>query len=248
MDDRTVAGLHPVRELLRAGGPVREIHVAGERSGRDVLSDILDLARSARVPVRTTDATTLDRLAAGIVHQGVVAVAPPFPYRDVGEVIDAADGTPLLVAMDGVTDPHNVGSVARTAEAVGAHGLILPGRRSAGVTPAAEKAAAGALAHLPVCRVTNLTRTLGDLGERGVWAVGLDASGATEIQECGLLEEPVVLVIGAEGRGLSRLVAETCDVLASIGMSGEVASLNASVAAAVALYATRWRREAGPDG
>lgn len=243
MADRVVAGLHPVRELLRAGAPLREVRVAAGRSDRQVVSDIRGLAEAAGVPIVTSDARELDRLAGGVVHQGVVGLAPPFRYHDLDDVVtSAADGAPLLVAMDGVTDPHNVGSVARTAEAAGAHGLLLPARRSAAVTPVVEKAAAGALAYLPVCQVTNLTRALRRLGERGLWSVGLDPDGSTDVHHCALLEEPVVLVVGAEGRGLSRLVAETCDVLAAIGMSGRVASLNASVAAAIALYAARWRR------
>lgn len=248
MVDRVVPGLHPVRELLRAGAPVREVVVARERSAGRVLEDILRFAADAGVPVRAADRADLDRLAGGVVHQGVAARAPAFRYATLDELRvgvrdDGGEELALLVALDGVTDPHNLGSIARTAEAVGAHGLLVPQRRTAGVTPAVEKAAAGALAHLPVARVTNLTRALHDLREDGVWSVGLDADGAEAVWECELLAGPVVVVVGAEGRGLSRLVARTCDELARLPIRGHVASLNASVAAGAALYATRWMRD-----
>lgn len=212
-----------------------------------MLEDILALARDRGVTVEQVPADDLDRNAAGLVHQGVVATAPVFPY---GELHDVLVGTarrhepPLLVALDGITDPHNVGSIARTAEAVGAHALLLPSRRSAAVTPTVEKAAAGALAHLTVVRIGNLVRTLGDLRDAGVWSVGLDADGGTELSTSRLLADPLVLVVGAEGRGLSRLALETCDEVARLPMVGQVGSLNASVAAAVALYEVLRQRRA----
>lgn len=242
---RIVPGVHPVRELLRSGAAVEELHVAEERHPSAPLQEILDLATTAGIAVRTVRRGTLDDLAHGTAHQGVVAVAAPFAYRQLGDLLAAVppDEAPLLVALDGVTDPHNLGSIARTAEAVGAHGLLVPARRAVGVTPAAEKAAAGALAHLPVSRVTNLVRALRELRERQVWAVGLDADGDTQLSACDLLIEPVVVVVGAEGRGLARLTAETCDQLVALPMRGMVTSLNASVAAAVALYEARRRRD-----
>lgn len=239
MSDRVVVGLHPVRELLRAGRPVREVAVASGRTDSDVLEDLLDLARGAGVRVRTVDRSDLDERAAGLVHQGVVATAPAFAYADLDRVLDRADraGEPaLLVALDGVTDPHNLGSVCRTAEAVGAHGVLVPDRRAAHVTPTVEKAAAGALAHLPVCRVGNLVRTLRAIADRPVWSLGLDADGEVELADSPLVTEPLVLVVGAEGRGLARLTRDACDQLVRLPMRGRVASLNASVAAAVALY------------
>jgi 23S rRNA (guanosine2251-2'-O)-methyltransferase len=238
--DRIVIGLHPVRELLRAGRPVRRVAVAAGRTDSDVLDELLDLARSAGVTVDRVDRDELDARAEGLVHQGVVATAPSFPYADLDEVLDratAAGEVPLLVALDGVTDPHNLGSICRTAEAVGAHAVVVPGRRSASVTPVAEKAAAGALAHLPVVQVTNLVRSLGAIADRPVWSLGLDASGEVEVAASHLLADPLVLVVGAEGSGLSRLTRETCDQLVRLPMRGQVGSLNASVATAVALYA-----------
>lgn len=244
---RLVVGLHPVRELLRAGRPVLSVTVADTRGGSEVLEEILALAGERGVAVHEVERSELDRRAEDLVHQGVVATAPPFPYADIDDVLGraaAAGEPPFLVALDRITDPHNLGSIARTAEAVGAHGLIVPGRRAAGVTPVVEKAAAGALAHLPLALVSNLVSTLRDLGQRGVWSVGLEADVPDTIYDVGLLTEPVVVVVGSEGEGLARLSQGTCDVLAALPMRGRVGSLNASVAAAVALYEVRRRRDA----
>jgi 23S rRNA (guanosine2251-2'-O)-methyltransferase len=237
--DRVVGGLHPVRELLRAGAPVRRVLVAQTRDDSQVTDEIRRLADRVGVPVEDVPRERIDARADGLTHQGVLAVAPPFPYADLEEVVARADalGEPLLlVALDGVTDPHNLGSIARTAEAVGAHGLLVPTRRAVGVTPTAEKAAAGALAHLPVVRAANLVRVLQSLKQRHVWVVGLDGDAPLEIGGSRLLGEPLVLVIGAEGHGLKRLTAETCDESIRLPMRGSVGSLNASVAAGVALY------------
>ena len=245
-------GIHPVRELLRAARPVREIVIAGTRGGSGPVAEIAALAASAGVPVREAAPGELERLAPGAVHQGVLAIAPPFPLVDVDRLLAHATASgrpPLLVAVDGVTDPHNLGSIARTAEAVGAHGLVLPDRRSAPITPVVEKAAAGALAHLPVAGVTNLARTLVELGRAGVWSIGLDGEAPVTLGGHPLASGPVVLVIGAEGDGLSRLVRERCDALVRLPMHGQVGSLNASVAAGVALYTLLAARDAdGPAG
>lgn len=244
---RLVIGLHPVRELLRAGATLHGIDLAEGRGESDVVAEIVALAEERGVAVRRRDREELDRLVGDVVHQGVVATAPPFPYADLDEVlrrVEATDEPLFLVALDRITDPHNLGSVARTVEAVGAHALLIPERRAAGVTPAVEKAAAGALAHLPLVQVTNLARTLRDLGRRSVWSVGLEADVPDSIYACGLLTEPLVLVIGSEGEGLARLSAERCDALVHLPMRGRIGSLNASVAAAVALYEVRRRRDA----
>ncbi len=250
--ERLVHGVHPVRELLRAGRRVTGLRVATGRRDTPELDELVALAADAGVPVVRVDGDELDELAPGAVHQGVVATAPPFPYAGLDALLAAARASgrpPLLVALDGVTDPRNLGSIARTAEAVGAHGLIVPEHRSAAVTPAVEKAAAGALAHLPVARVTNLVRTLEALGREGVWSLGLDGDAPVRVAEHPLADGPVVLVVGAEGRGLSRLVRERCDALVSLPMHGRVGSLNAAVAAGVALYAMLAAREAaaGPS-
>ena len=236
---RVVVGLHPVRELLRAGAPVHGVAVAAERDPDPVVDEIVALAGRARVPVETVPRAQLDERADGSVHQGVVATAPPLATVDVDALLAraAARGeAPLLVALDQITDPHNLGAIARTAEAVGAHGVILPGRRAAPITPTAEKAAAGAFAHLPVAVVTNLVRTLGQLHERGAWSLGLDGGSGVDLASHPLVAEPCVLVVGAEGGGLARLTRERCDALVALPMRGQVGSLNASVAAGVALY------------
>jgi 23S rRNA (guanosine2251-2'-O)-methyltransferase len=243
--DRVVGGLHPVRELLRARQPVRRLLLADTRDASPVVEEIRDLARREGVPIDEAGRDRLDARAQGLTHQGVLALAPPFPYAQLAETVARAEGAGaplLLVALDGVTDPHNLGSIARTAEAVGAHGLLIPSRRAVGVTPTAEKAAAGALAHLPVVRAANLVRVLQGLKKDRVWVVGLDGDAPMTIAECGLLAEPLVLVIGAEGRGLARLTAQTCDQTVRLPMRGAVGSLNASVAAGVALYEVVRRR------
>lgn len=234
-----MVGRHPVRELLRAGRAVRRVQVAIDRDPDPLVDEIALLARAAEVAFTEVARDDLDRAAPDLVHQGVVAWAPPFPTVALDDLLARAERrgeAPLLVALDSITDPHNLGAIARTAEAVGAHGLLLPGRRSAGVTPTAEKAAAGALAHLPVAVVGNLVRALGELHDRGVWSLGLEGDDGTDLAAHPLAGEPVVLVVGAEGDGLSHLIRERCDALVSLPMRGEVASLNASVAAGVALY------------
>lgn len=248
---RVVHGVHPVRELLRAGRPIHEIVIAEARGASGPVADIERLAADAGVAVRDARPGELERMAPGAVHQGVVALAPPFPLVDLGRLLAHAEASgrpPLLVAVDGVTDPHNLGSIARTAEAVGAHGLVLPDRRSAPITPVVEKSAAGALAHLPVAGVTNLVRALADLAKVGLWSLGLDGGAETTLDAHPLASGPVVLVVGAEGDGLSRLVRERCDALVRLPMHGRVGSLNASVAAGVALYTLLAAREHGSGG
>jgi 23S rRNA (guanosine2251-2'-O)-methyltransferase len=225
---------------------VRELLLASGREPDAATAELRELARAAGVRVRTVERHQLDDATDGLVHQGVVAVAPPFLTVSLAQVLEraaAAGEPPLLVALDGVTDPHNLGSIARTAEAVGAHGLLLPGRRTASVTPVVEKAAAGALAHLPVAEVGNLVRALGQLAEAGVWSLGLDGDAEVALADHPLAGEACVLVVGAEGAGLSRLTRERCDALVGLPMRGRVGSLNASVAAAVALYELRRQRD-----
>ena len=244
MSDRLVVGLHPVRELLRADRPLRRLLVADGRSSNEVVDELLELARGAGVEVERVPREQLDDVAGGLVHQGVVAHAPSFPYADLVQVLANAQGPPLLVALDGVTDPHNLGSICRTAEAAGAHAVLVTERRAAPVTPVAEKAAAGALAHLPVVRVTNLVRTLQQLADRPLWSLGLDADGEVALADSPLLTEPLVLVIGDEGRGLARLTRDAVDQRVTLPMRGRVGSLNASVAAGVALYTVLGARDA----
>lgn len=243
MSGRLVVGVHPVRELLRAGRPVHRILVDRDRDGTDEVLDLLERAHDAGVRVDRVDRAEIDGQAGDLVHQGVLAHAPAFAYADLAEVL-AGSERPFLVALDSVTDPHNLGSIARTAEVVGADAVLIPTRRAAGVTPVAEKTAAGALAHLPVVQVTNLVRALETAREAGCWILGLDTDDSIPIGECRLLDEPLVLVVGAEGPGLARLTRERCDQLVRLPMHGNVASLNASVAAAVAMYAVERERNA----
>lgn len=246
-DGRVVVGVHPVRELLRAGRAVHEVMLA-DRSASPAIDEIRGRAAEAGVPVRILDDRTADELAPGQVHQGVVALAPAFPFRGLDEVLvrGGRDRPPLLVAVDQVTDPHNVGSIARTAEALGADALVLPERRTASITPTVEKAAAGALAHLPVVAPTNLARAMEKCRDAGLWLVGLEAGSGTDVADCNLLTEPLVLVVGAEGSGLRELTRTRCDVLVELPMHGHVGSYNASVAAALALYAIDRARRADP--
>lgn len=212
-----------------------------------MVAEIVELARAAGVDVFEADRATLDRLARGMVHQGIVADAPAPAQLDLDglrSLVGKAAGPMLLMAVDGVTDPHNLGSIARSAEAIGASALILPARRNAPITPTVEKVAAGALAHLPVVAVPNLVRALGVLGDDGVWSLGLDADGESTVEEHPLAGESCVLVVGGEGGGLSRLVRQRCDALVRLQMEGRVASFNASVAAALAMYLVRNRQRA----
>ncbi|HVP65867.1 MAG TPA: 23S rRNA (guanosine(2251)-2'-O)-methyltransferase RlmB [Anaeromyxobacteraceae bacterium] len=244
---RVVYGLNPVRELLRAGGQeVAELWFAdgGERSR--AVAEIERLAAGTGAKVRRAPRARLDRLAGLPGHQGVVAVVGDYRYAELGDVLEAArrrEEPPLVVLLDGVEDPQNLGAIARSAHALGAHGLVIPRDRAAGVTPAAAKASAGAVEHLAVVRVTNLARTVEELKEDGVWAVAADAGGDRDLAEVDL-RGPIALVVGGEGRGVRDLVRRTCDHVARIPMAGRVGSLNASVAAGIALYeASRQRRE-----
>jgi 23S rRNA (guanosine2251-2'-O)-methyltransferase len=239
-----IEGRNPVREALRGGRPIRRLLVA-EGSGGGPVAEIVRTARLAGIRVDRVPRQMLDEIAETRSHQGVIAEAEQYRYRSWREALDLARARsekPLLLAVDGVTDPGNLGSLLRSAEAAGAHGAIVSRRRSAPVTPVVEKASAGALEHLILDRVPNLGAALADLRAEGVWTVGLDAGASSSIWECGLLEEPVVLVVGAEGKGLGRLVAERADALVSIPLGGRVGSLNAAVAGAVALFEARRRR------
>lgn len=243
-----VYGVHPVLEALRSG---RVTALAVGAGRRERLDELLALAERWRVDVRRADARELNHLAAGGVHQGVVATIRPPEARGVTDLVGA--GAPaLIVVLDGIEDPHNLGAIARSADAAGASGLVVPARRASPVTAAAVKASAGALAHLPVAPVTNVARALVQLKEAGVWTVGLDAAAERSLYATDL-RGPVALVVGSEGRGLRRLVRARCDWLAALPMEGRIASLNASVAAGVALFeAVRQRLPDGvardPDG
>jgi 23S rRNA (guanosine2251-2'-O)-methyltransferase len=239
-----IEGRNPVREALRSGRQIRRLLIA-EGSGGGPVAEIVRAARLAGIRVDRVPRAMLDGMASSRAHQGVIAEAESYRYRSWHEALELArsrDEKPLLLALDGVTDPGNFGSLLRSAEAAGAHGVLLSKRRSAPVTPVVSKASAGALEHLILDRVPNLGRALEDLRESGVWTVGLSPDAEASIWDCELLAEPVALVVGGEGKGLGRLISERADALVRIPIGGKVASLNAAVAGAVSLYETMRRR------
>jgi 23S rRNA (guanosine2251-2'-O)-methyltransferase len=234
-----LSGINPVAEALRAGHPLDRIVIARGAGGPRV-QEIIDLARRGTVPVRFEERAALDRLAGTAAHQGVVALGAARKYAD----LESVAGARLLLLLDGVEDPHNLGAIVRTAHAAGAGAVVIPERRAAGLTDVVAKAAAGALEHLPVVRVGNLNRTLEQLKERGFWIYGLDERGDQQYDRVEY-NEPTALVLGGEGKGLHELVRRHCDVLVRIPIEGKIASLNVSVAAGVVLFECRRRRRAG---
>jgi len=239
-----VYGRRPVVEALRAGH-VERVYLAREVREAPVLREIDEAARAANVPVERVLRAELDRALANRNHQGVAAAYHQHPYATLDDIMAAADAAAepgLVLALDGVQDPGNVGSLLRSAEGAGAHGVVLPRHRAAGVTPAVVRASAGAAEHLPIAQEANLTRTLEWFKRGGYWAIGLDEEGTTpydRIDAGGSL----VVVIGGEGKGLTRLVREACDVTVRLPMRGRVGSLNAAVAGAIVLYEVRRQRD-----
>ncbi len=237
---RILAGVHPVREALRAGRPLDKILIAKGASGPRI-QEIVDLCRAASVPVRFEARETLDRATKGVAHQGVVAFGSARNYVELESVLNDAQ---LLVILDGVEDPHNLGAIIRTAHAAGANAIVVPERRAAPLTETVDRGAAGALEYLPVARIVNISQTLERLKERGFWIYGLDERG-TETYDQVAFASPTVIVLGGEGKGLHQNVQKHCDVLVRIPMAGAVSSLNVSVAAGVVLFEWRRRHAAG---
>ena len=240
-----VGGRNPVVEALRAGVPATALWVAERIDSDDRVRESMKLAGQHGIALMEASRTELDRVAGGAYHQGVVLQVPAYDYAHPDDLLAAAAGAgeaPLLVALDGVTDPRNLGAVLRSAAAFGAHGVVVPSRRAAGVTATAWKVSAGAAARVPVARATNLTRTLQGYRDAGLYVVGLDGEATDDLGGVDLLTDPVVLVVGSEGKGLSRLVRETCDAVAAIPISSAAESLNAAVAAGIALYEVARRR------
>lgn len=232
---RLLAGIHPVREALRAGRPLNKVLVAKGASGPR-LQEIVDLCRASSIPLRFEPREMLDRAAKGVSHQGVVAFGAVHGYAELNDVIE---GAKLLVVLDGIEDPHNLGAITRTAHAAGANALIVPDRRSAPLTETVDRAAAGALEHLPIVRVVNVSQTLEQLKKRGFWIYGLDERGEQLYDQIDYAS-PTAIVLGGEGKGLHQGVQKHCDVLVRIPMAGAVSSLNVSVAAGIVLF--EWRR------
>jgi 23S rRNA (guanosine2251-2'-O)-methyltransferase len=241
----TVLGRNPVLECLRAGVPATALQVVVGGTSDERIAEAVHLAADAGISILELQRGDLDRLAGGALHQGVALQVPPYSYAHPDELLEiaAGSGSPgLIVALDGVTDPRNLGAIVRSVGAFGGHGVVVPQRRAAGMTAVAWRTSAGTAARVPVARATNLTRTLREYATAGYMIAGLDTEGSVSLDHFDLAADPLVLVIGSEGKGLSRLVRETCDVTVSIPMSGPVESLNASVAAGVVLAEVARRR------
>ncbi|MET9341525.1 23S rRNA (guanosine(2251)-2'-O)-methyltransferase RlmB [Nonomuraea sp. NPDC003804] len=234
-----IGGRNPVLEALQAGVPANALYVAQRIDNDDRVREAIKIAADKGIALLEVTRDKLDRLTEGAVHQGIALQIPAYDYAHPDELVELAHDAaeiPLIVALDGVTDPRNLGAIARSATAFGAHGLLIPSRRAAGVTGGAWKTSAGTLATLRVARAANLTAALREYREAGLFVVGLDGAGKVDIDEVSLFEEPLVVVVGSEGKGLSRLVREQCDVVARIPMHAGAESLNAGVAAGVTLY------------
>ncbi|MBD7956349.1 23S rRNA (guanosine(2251)-2'-O)-methyltransferase RlmB [Microbacterium sp. Sa4CUA7] len=247
-DTEIVTGRNSVLEALRAKIPATAFYIAQRVEMDDRVKEMLSIATHRGIPVLEVTRPELDRMAGfDGVHQGVAIKVPPYEYahpQDLLEEIIDRDQTPLLVALDGVTDPRNLGAIIRSTAAFGGHGVILPQRRSASVNSAAWKTSAGAAARIPVAIAPNLTSTLKEFKKQGVFVLGLDGGGDVSLPALELADRPVVIVVGSEGKGLSRLVTETCDQVVSIPISAATESLNAGIAASVALYQVATMRAA----
>jgi 23S rRNA (guanosine2251-2'-O)-methyltransferase len=234
-----VAGRNPVLEALHARVPATALHVGPRLDEDERIGQAVMLAADLGIAVVEAGRSELDRLSGGAIHQGIILRIKRYTYADPDDLLGLArnrDETPLIVALDGVTDPRNLGAVARSVAAFGGHGVLVPSRRSAGVTAGSWKASAGALARVRVAQTANLTRALSTYQDQGLFVVGLDGDGDEEIGSITLADSPLVLVVGSEGKGLSRLVAQHCDAMARIPITG-AESLNAGMAASIALYA-----------
>ena len=241
-----IAGRNSVLEALRVGVPASTLYVASRIDSDDRVRETLKIATEQGIPMLETPRGELDRLTDGSVHQGLALQVPPYEYAHPNDLIDPEmPGTPLVVALDGITDPRNLGAIVRSTAAFGGHGVIVPQRRSAGMTASAWKTSAGAAARIPVAQASNLTSTLKEFKKAGFFVIGLDMDGDVELPGLQLADRPLVVVVGSEGKGLSRLVAETCDQIVSVPMTSSVESLNAGIATSVTLYQVAVNRGLG---
>lgn len=250
-----IVGRNPVFEAVKAGMNPSRVFMSGARISDERIEHVVRAATASGTPLVEVSRLELDRMSDGAVHQGIAIEVPPYAYATLDELLaqiegrhteqaDTAQTIPLLLALDSVTDPHNLGAALRSASAFGVHGVIVPERRSAPVNAAVWKVSAGAAARVPIAKVPNLVRALDALKKQGYFVVGLDGGGSEEIDTLSLADMPLILVTGSEGKGLARLTRETCDVIASIPISSDMESLNASVATGIALYQVdRLRRE-----
>lgn len=248
-DEQYLAGKHPVLEALRSGRALNKIWLSNQAQ-RSLVQPILEEAKDRGVVVQFADKKKLDQLAPNVQHQGVVAQAAAVSYAEVDDLLARArelGEAPLLVLLDEVEDPHNLGSILRTADCTGVHGVIVPKRRSASLTAVVAKTSAGAVEYVPVARVANLAQTIDKLKEEGVWIAGADVAAEQDVFKANLTG-PLAIIIGSEGKGISRLVKEKCDFLIKLPMAGKINSLNASVAAGVILYESVRQRQATRSG
>jgi 23S rRNA (guanosine2251-2'-O)-methyltransferase len=239
--DAQIEGWHPVLEALQSGRPLRKLVIARGSTRPRGLAGVVSEARRRGVPVQEVDPALLERMARTRTPQGVIAFAAAHAFTDLDEILArcrARGARPFLLLLDGIEDPGNLGAILRSAEAAGVDGVVIPRHRAVGLTATVAAASAGAIEHVPVAQVTNLSQAMEHLKHEGLWVVGADPSAATTVYEVGL-SPPLAVVIGGEGRGLSRLVRERCDHLVKIPMYGRTASLNASVAAGIVLFEAR---------
>lgn len=247
MEEEWIAGKHSVIEALKSGRTINKIWLA-EQAQKHLVQPIIAEAKKAGVIVQQADKRKLDQMVPGIQHQGVVAQAAPYAYAEVEDLLAAAAAkgqAPFLILLDEIEDPHNLGSILRTADCTGAHGVIVPKRRSASITATVSKTSAGAVEYVPVARVSNLGQTIDRLKEAGIWVVGTDVEAKEPVFGNNVFTGPVAVVIGNENKGMGRLIREKCDVLVKLPMEGRINSLNASVAAGVVMYEVLRGRLAG---
>ena len=240
-----IEGRNPIIEALQNNRPIEKIMV-NKASKEGSIKKILAMAKENKVIIQEVDRHKLDEMSESHAHQGVIAITSDYRYYDLDEILEIPRQNgedPFFIILDGITDPHNLGSIIRTADAVGAHAVIIPKRRSVQITPIVAKASAGAVEYLPVCKVTNIVNTIKTLKENGLWIAAVDMDGQTFYQQN--LGGPLGLVVGSEGEGISRLVKQNCDFTVSMPMSGNVTSLNASVAGGILLYEVYRQRNAG---
>jgi len=231
-----VAGKNSVVEALRAKVPAKELVVAIKVEIDEKISEAIRLAKNSDLPIKELPRRALDDLTGSANHQGIALVIKPFNYTEFDKLISNAKKPMMLIGLDGITDPHNLGAVVRSAAAFGADGVVIPERRNASMTGSAWKASAGAAARMPISQVTNLVRSIEDAKKAGCFVVGLDAEGDATLAKMNLATESIFIIVGSEGKGLSRLVRDKCDLVVSIPMQSTVESLNASVATAIVMY------------
>ena len=236
-----VAGRRPVLELLKTGAPVQRVLIGQGLAPSGILGEIRKRAEAAAIPVRTVPRSKLDSLAGGVNHQGAVAEAGSYRYSALPALLEPP--APALLFLDGVTDPHNLGSLLRSADGAAFTGIVLPSHRSVSVTPAVRKVSAGAAEFVPVARVTNLGRAIEEAQQAGVWIVGLAGGSDADVWSSELMTPPLGLVLGAEDKGISKMVRERCDELVRIPQGGRIGSLNVAVAGAIAMFEVARRRE-----